>query len=606
VCGIAGALGAPLDEARVERALSTMAHRGPNGRGVLRATIHNYAVTLLHTRLSIIDLDPRASQPMERDGLAVSLNGEVYNYLELRRELERGQARFTTASDTEVLLEAYRAWGTEAFDRLEGMWALALMDLRNQVLVLARDRFGEKPLHTTVRDGTLYFASEIKTLAELAGAWPTVDRGYVARALVLGYRVLQKDTTGFYREVTPIPAASFAALREPALPASQRYWSLSYQPQRMTCDQVAEGVQEKLKRSIELRMRADVPLAFCLSGGLDSSALVALAARSLGRDVHAFSIFESDPRYDERRNIRATVAEFGCRHHAFTPSPTGFLDRLEKQTARHDMPVATISYYLHNFLSEAIAGEGFKVAVSGTAADELFTGYYDHYLFWLAGRHNSEELEQLVDDWRTSYGLFVRNPMLQDPLRFVEHPKARDHITLGARDFAGLMRQEVQETFEEADYCGNLLRNRMMNELFHESVPVLLNEDDLNSMQWSVENRSPYLDRDLVEFAYTIPPEHLIRDGYVKWPLRAALAGILPDQIRLDKQKRGFNGSITSLLDLEDDATRERLLAPGPIFDIVDRDKLIRFAHEADLSDNSISKFVFSFASNRFFLDQHG
>ena len=146
----------------------------------------------------------------------------------------------------------------------------------------------------------------------------------------------------------------------------------------------------------------------------------------------------------------------------------------------------------------------------------------------------------------------------------------------------------------------------MMNELFHEVVPVLLAEDDLNSMQWSVENRSPYLDRDLVEFAYSIPGEHLIRDGYVKWPLRAALAGLLPDQIRLDKQKRGFNGSIASLLDLEDVATRDRLLASGPIFDIVDRDKFIRFASDADASDNSVSKFLFSFVSTRFFLDQHG
>jgi asparagine synthase (glutamine-hydrolysing) len=606
VCGIAGALGAPLDEARIERAFATMVHRGPDGRGLLRATIHNHAATLLHTRLSIIDLDPRASQPMERDELVVSFNGEIYNYLEIRRELEDRHVRFTTTSDTEVLLQAYRAWGTEAFHRMEGMWALALLDLRDQILVLARDRFGEKPLYTMVRDDTLYFASEIKTLAELAGAWPAVDHGYVARSLVLGYRVLQKGPTGFYRNVVPIPASSFAVVSEPELPVARRYWSLSYRPQRMTSDDAAEGVRERLKRAIELRMRSDVPLAFCLSGGLDSSALVALAARSLERDVHAFSIFETDPRYDERGNIGMTVAEFGCRHYAFTPTPEGFLERLAKQTAQHDMPVATISYYLHNFLSQAIAEEGFKVAVSGTAADELFTGYYDHYLFWLAGRYGSEDFEHLLADWRASYGRFVRNPMLQDPLRFVEHPRARDHITLNSAGFANLMREPVEETFEEADYSNDLLRNRMMNELFHEVVPVLLAEDDLNSMQWSVENRSPYLDRDLVDFAYSIPPEHLIRDGYAKWPLRAALADILPDQIRLEKQKRGFNGSITSLLDLKDSATCERLFATGPIFDIVDRDKLIHFARTADLSENSISKFMFSFASARFFLDQHG
>jgi asparagine synthase (glutamine-hydrolysing) len=606
MCGIAGALGAPVDEARVERALSTMAQRGPDGHGVLRTAINNHVATLLHTRLSIIDLDPRAAQPMEHDGLILSFNGEVYNYLEIRRELDARRAHFTTASDTEVLLEAYRAWGTTAFDRLEGMWALALIDSRNQTLVLARDRFGEKPLYTMVSDGTLYFASEIKTLAELAGAWPAVDYDYVARSLALGYRVLRKGPGGFYENVTPFPAASFAMVKEPEPPSTQRYWCLSYRPRPMTPDEVAGGVRERLQRSVELRMRADVPLAFCLSGGVDSSALVALAAKGLGREVHAFSILESDPRYDERRNISASVAEFGCHHHAFTPTQDGFLDRLARQTAYHDMPVATISYYLHNFLSEAIAGEGFKVAVSGTAADELFTGYYDHYLFWLAGHHGRDGFERLVTEWRDSYGRFVRNPMLRDPLRFVTHPHARDHITLGTSAFCGLMCRAVDDTFDEANYADDLLRSRMMNELFHEVVPVLLAEDDLNSMQWSVENRSPYLDRDLVEFAYSIPDEHLIRDGYVKWPLRAALAGLLPDQLRLDKQKRGFNGSITSLLDLEDAATRDCLLALGPIFDIVDRDKFIRFASDADASDNSVSKFLFSFASTRFFLDQHG
>jgi asparagine synthase (glutamine-hydrolysing) len=607
MCGIAGAFGFDQpDDARIARTLALMRHRGPDGHGVLRTTINNHVATLLHTRLSIIDLDPRASQPMERDGLVVSFNGEIYNYLEIRCELEARHVRFTTSSDTEVLLEAYEAWGAAAFDRLEGMWALALIDRRNQTLVLSRDRFGEKPLYTMVSDGTLYFASEIKTLAELAGAWPAVDYDYVARSLVLGYRFLQKRAAGFYKNVVPFPAASFAVVNGPEPPSAQRYWSLSCRPRPMTADDAAEGVRDRLKRSVELRMRADVPLAFCLSGGLDSSALVAFAARVLGRDVHAFSIIESDPRYDESRNISASVTAFGCHHHAFTPTQQGFLDRLARQTAYHDVPVATISYYLHNFLSEAIAGGGFKVAVSGTAADELFTGYYDHYLFWLAGQHGRKEFDRLVGEWRESYGRFVRNPMLQDPLRFVQHPKARDHITLGSSAFRDLMREPVEDTFDEMDYADDLLRNRMMNELFHEVIPVLLAEDDLNSMQWSVENRSPYLDRDLVEFAYSIPAEHLIRDGYVKWPLRAALAGVLPDQVRLDKQKRGFNGSITSLLDLDDEVTRDRLLAPGPIFDIMDRDKFLRFAHEADTSDNSVSKFLFSFASTRIFLDQHG
>ncbi len=606
MCGIAGALGAPVERARVEAALKLMNRRGPDGHGVLAEPLGGHMATLLHTRLSIIDLDVRAAQPFDRAGIAVSYNGEIYNYLELKRELEARGVVFTTTSDTEVLLEAYRAWGIAAFDRMEGMWAIALLDRRNGALVLSRDRFGEKPLYYMLRSGTLYFASEIKTLAALAGAWPEVDYGYVARALVVGYRGLHKDANEYYRDVYNLPAGSVAAVKTPKSPVPERYWTLKCEKSAMTADDAAVGVRERLLRSVRLRMRADVPLAFCLSGGVDSTALVALATKGLGCDVHTFSIIETDPRYDESRNIETSVSAFGCRHQAFMPSRDGFLDRLETQTAYHDRPVATISYYLHNFLSEAIGTAGFRVAISGTAADELFTGYYDHYLFWLAGQHGRADYEALVAQWRASYGRFVRNPLLQDPMRFVVHPDARDHIVLGAEQFLNLMREPVDDSFGETHYCGELLRNRMANELFNEVVPVLLDEDDLNSMQWSVENRSPYLDRELVEFAYSIPTEHLIRDGYTKWPLRAALDGIMPDEVRLDKQKRGFNGSIVSLLDLDDAATRDRLFASGPIFDIVDRDRLVDFVDRADRSDNSVSKFLFSFTTARMFLDQHG
>jgi asparagine synthase (glutamine-hydrolysing) len=606
MCGIAGALGAPIDASRVDDALRVMGRRGPDATGVLCRTLGNHVATLLHTRLAIIDLDPRSSQPFERDGLAVTFNGEIYNYLEVRRELEEKGASFTTQSDTEVLLEAYRVWGDSCFDRLEGMWAFALLDTERKTVVLSRDRFGEKPLYTSFVNGTLYFASEIKALAAMTGEWPAVDFAHVARYLVQGYRVLHRNATGFYYDITEFPAGSFAELREPENVAARRYWSLTYSPRAMTAAEAVEGVRDRLIRSVDLRMRADVPLAFCLSGGIDSNALVGAAVKGCGREIHAFSIYENDPRYDERKNISASVEAFGCRHHSFTPTRANFLQRLEQQTAYHDAPVATISYYMHDFLLEVIAAEGFKVAVSGTAADELFTGYYDHYLFWLATQRQRPDFAELVDDWRRGYGQYVRNPLLQDPLRLARDPGNRDHMFLKSETFQSLMREQTDINFIEKTYANDPLRNRMMNELFGEVIPVILKEDDLDSMRWSVENRSPYLDRDLVEFAYSIPNEHLVLDGMAKWPLREAVAGLVPDSVRLDRQKRGFNGSILSLLDTSDRATRERLFAPGPIFDVVDRDAFINYVDAADLSDNAASKFMFSFCTARFFLDQHG
>lgn len=605
MCGIAGVIGAaPSDPGRVRAALDTMKRRGPDAEGVHQGRLGNHAVTLLHTRLSIIDLDSRANQPFVRDGLALSYNGEIYNYLEVRAALEARGHRFATQSDTEVLLEAYRAWGDACLDRLEGMWAFALLDETRGCLLLARDRFGEKPLYTMQKDGALYFASEVKALAALAGAWPSVDRAQLRRYLVNGYKALYKHPASWFESVVELPAAHYAALVEPRAVEPRRYWSLRYARAPMSLDDAKEGARERLFEAVKLRLRADVPIAFCLSGGIDSSALAGIAAKRFGQALHAFSVVDSDPRYDERDNMAATVAHLGCAHHIAHTTTEGFFDRLARQVAYHDAPVATITYYMHAFLSEAIHDAGFKVAISGTAADEMFTGYYDHYGFWLAEMSGGQDFEALLDDWRASYGRHVRNPVLQDPLVFQKRPDERGHIYLNAALFAGFLTDPFDERFEEAAYSDNLLRKRMLNELFHECVPVILHEDDLNSMMVSVENRSPYLDRALTEFLFRVPPEHLIRDGYVKFLLRAAVEGLVPESVRLDKRKRGFNASIDSLVDRKNPQTRERLLDGSPIFDLVRREAVERFLDE-DMTDNSFSKFLFSFVSAKTFMDQH-
>jgi asparagine synthase (glutamine-hydrolysing) len=605
MCGIAGVIApAPPDPVRVRAALDTMKRRGPDAEGVHHGRLGNHAVTLLHTRLSIIDLDPRANQPFLRAGLALSFNGEIYNYVEVRDALAARGHRFTTESDTEVLLEAYRAWGEDCFDRLEGMWACALLDEANGRLLLVRDRFGEKPLYYWPHEDSLYFASEVKTLAALAGAWPGVDRAQLRRYLVNGYKALYKRPATWFEGVRELAPAHLAAVVEPRTVEPRRYWTLAFAPQRLSLAEAEQGVRERLFEAVRLRLRADVPIAFCLSGGVDSSALAGIAAKHFGQALHAFSVVDSDPRYDERANMTATVDHLGCAHHVAHTRIDGFFERLARQVAYHDAPVATITYYMHAFLSEAIHAAGFKVAISGSAADELFTGYYDHYAFWLAEMSERPDFATLVADWRQSYGRHVRNPVLQDPLVFRKCPDERGHIYLNAPLFRDFLVEPFDEPFEERAYGENLLRSRMLNELFHECVPVILHEDDLNSMMVSVENRSPYLDRRLAEFLFNVPGEHLIRDGFAKYLLRRAVAGLVPDQVRLDKQKRGFNASIDSLIDRRDPATRERLLDRSPVFELVRRAEVERFL-DRDMSDNSFSKFLFSFVSAKTFLDQH-
>lgn len=607
MCGIAGSIGTVLPPPpNRQKALEAMRLRGPDASGAYTGTFKNSQVSLQHTRLAIIDLDRRADQPFQRDGLTLVYNGEIYNYLELRDELIHLGHVFTTRSDTEVVVEAYRAWGLDCFDRFEGMWALAILDPMRG-LVLCRDRFGEKPLYIQLVGETLYFASDLSALAALSGKKPTIDETHVMRFLVNGYKAGQKTPRTYYKDVKVFPAACFAVLAEGVGPNTERYWQLNYAPQDMTMDEALAGARERLERAIQLRLRADVPVAFCLSGGVDSAALASIAAKRFDQKLHCFSIIDSDPRYNESANIEAVVQDLGCETHRIQTSTDGFFERLDDLVAYRRQPIITISYYVHSFLSEAIHDKGYKIAISGTAADELFTGYYDHYSMWLAemrGESNDATFQVLVKDWRDSYGAVVRNPHLQDPLAFTKNPHQREHIYLNQDLFESLLSKPFHEDFVENRYTDNLLRNRMMNELFHESIPPILAEDDANSMRWSVENRSPYLDRDLAEFLYTVPSRHLIHDGYAKWLLRAAAKGALTDPVRLDRTKKGFNASILSLVDIKDPTTRERLLSNSRLFDVLDKRKFETLLDREEWP-NSLSKFLFSVLSCRAFYDQH-
>jgi asparagine synthase (glutamine-hydrolysing) len=602
MCGIAGRVSErPLARERALRLEAAMRNRGPDARGHWRGEAAGSPVELFHSRLAIVDLDPRANQPFETEACVLVYNGEIYNWRELRAELETRGVAFRTMSDTEVVARAWEAWGAGAFARFEGMWALALVDRASGDLVLGRDAFGEKPLYVLERDGEIVFGSQTDFVEILASRPLRADMDRLARYLVNGYREI--GTGVWFEDLSEIPAGGYLRIAGARVREKGTHWRPRVAPRAMSLADAQAEARARVEKAVERRLGADVPIAFCLSGGVDSTVLACMAAKRFGYPVHAFSIVDSDPRYDESASIAATVAHLGCRHDIVRPGVSGFLDRLDAQIAYHRAPVATISYYVHEFLSEAIAAHGYKVAISGTGADEIFSGYYDHYAFWLAAMSGRADYPTLESEWRAGFGATVRNPHLKDPLAFARDPNDRRHLTPDRDLFASMMRVRVPGPRAETRFCAETLRNRMLNELTAETVPVILREDDLNSMRFSVENRSPYLDRDLADFAYSVPAEHLVRDGMPKWLLRAAGRDYAPAEILFDRRKRGFNASIDTVLDRRDPAIRARLLEPGPIFDIVDRAKFEAWM-DADLTDNSLSKFMFSFVSARLFLDR--
>ncbi|HXT28381.1 MAG TPA: asparagine synthase (glutamine-hydrolyzing) [Vicinamibacterales bacterium] len=607
MCGIAGYAGSrPPDRVRVDACLNLMNRRGPDhADSVAFEPCPGRFITLLHSRLSIIDLDARADQPFCAGGKTLVYNGELYNFIEIREQLAREGVRFRTESDTEVLLAAIDRWGVDALDRCEGMWAFAIYDDSTGELFLSRDRFGEKPLHLFRDQHGLYFGSEVKFIAALRGRPPAVDTNQIRRFLVNGYKAIYKQPGSFFEQVTELTPGTSLRIDRGGRETVHSYWTPRAEADESIGfeDAVAE-IRRRLIDAVRLRLRADVPMAFCMSGGVDSNSLIAIARNLFDYDVHGFTIVDSDGRYDEEAIVTRTAANLGVKHTTVRTRVDDFLPQLRRLVVQHDAPVYTISYYAHWLLMAEIRRAGYRISVSGSAADELFTGYYDHHLAFLreVARYPDVHAAALAG-WSRFVKPIVRNPYLSDPELFCRDPDFRDHIYLNADRFASYLTSPWSEPFEEHPFTADLLRNRMLNELFFEAVPVILHEDDLNAMYFSIENRSPFLDRRLFEFCYRIPTRHLIRDGAAKAVLRESMRGIVADEILDNRHKIGFNAAIHSFLDAADPEVRSTLLDDSPIFEIVRRDKIATLL-DAPTLPNSESKFLFSFITSKFFLEQ--
>jgi len=605
MCGIAGYFGKSLpNPEKLKRTSSILKHRGPDGNGLYTHKFKNNNVALIHRRLAIIDIDERSNQPFRYQNTVLIFNGEIYNYIELRKDLEKIGHKFVTKGDTEVLSHALCEWGENALDKLEGMWAFAFYNEIEGSLFLSRDRFGEKPLYIWQKNDGFYFSSEIKGLASLSGEWPKINHDHLFRSLVNGYKSIYKKKETFFKDVKELSSGTFIKYNLNKIEISKKYWNPKLiENQKLSFKDAVHQTKEAIIRAVALRIRSDVPIAFCMSGGIDSNTLISVASKILKCDVHGFTIANKDERYDEQRLVDIAVNELGVRHTQVELNRENFLNNIRNIIKAHDAPISTISYYVHWLLMREINLAGYKISISGTAADEIFSGYYDHHLFYLASIFENKKLfNKSKKNWQKSVAPFVRNKFLKDPEKFIKNPKFRDHI-YSEKNFRDYFYNPISDIFHEKEYSVSLLRKRMLNELFYEIVPVILHEDDMNAMEYSIENRSPFLDRNLFEISLQIPTHSLIKNGMAKSVLRESMNGILPNAIRKNRRKIGFNAPIEDLIDMKDKINREQLLDDSKIFKFIKKNKVEKILNKKNLT-NSLSKFLFSFINIKFFLEE--
>ena len=371
MCGIAGYIGPKLIDKRViENTLYSMKSRGPNNQDFYETSSTSNKVYLLHSRLSILDLDKRSNQPFIKGNYVLIFNGEIYNYLEIRTNLKNYNHSFMTDSDTEVILEAYKRYGENCVKYFEGMWAFVILILMKIGFLLAEIDLEKNHYfiilitnHFILVQDKVHFQSFRKKIQ------PNMKQ--VQRLLFNGFRSIYKK--GIFLVLNELKPASNLILDKPEKFKIKEYWNLKFNPTRDTLKNIKENLKVLINNSLKLRLRSDVPIAFCLSGGLDSSTLVSMAKKN-GVDVKTFSIIDSDERYDESKNINLLVELLNLEHVNIHTTSENFFDRMSRQISYFDAPIPTISYYVHNFLSERMKSRGFSVSISGTGADEIFSG----------------------------------------------------------------------------------------------------------------------------------------------------------------------------------------------------------------------------------------
>ncbi len=560
MCGLAGLAGAgdpAVAREAVARMLGQLAHRGPDGEGFLQRPLGAATVTLGHRRLAIIDPSPAAAQPMaSADGaLHLILNGEIYNHRELRAELEGRGRRFRTRSDTEVLLEAWAEWGAAALDRVVGMFAFVLLDERRRTLFLARDQFSIKPLFYAVSEGRLGFASEIPPLLELPGVGRGAEPGAVADFLARA--VNNHPNRTMFADVRELPGAHLAevALDRPTDVSPRCYWR---PPATLRHDlslaEAAAGLRALLEESVALHLRSDVPVGFFLSGGQDSSAVVALARRHLGAEVplHTFSYRGEDGAVDEGTWIDAARRATGAVGHEVRLTPGEWAAEFPALVAAQGEPFGSPVIYAQRRLFQAAAALGIRVVLDGQGSDEYLAGY-DRFL--PARLASLLRAGRLADFARVAYGYARGGAGWRAPLSGAVRLCWPALSGLGRRTRPPLLNQRWLRAHGASlsqpwrPQGPEVLREMLAAEFRAPNIPWLMRYADRSAMAASVENRLPFLSPRVVEFVLGLPEALLIApDGTGKQLLREAMRGIVPEEIRARRDRIGFDVPLAAWL----------------------------------------------------------
>lgn len=571
-----------IEQRLIKSVNDKVSHRGPNDEGFFYGS--NFAFG--HRRLSILDLSQAGHQPMQWKHLCITFNGEIYNYVELRKELLQLGHIFKSSSDTEVILAAYEQWGTKSFSKFNGMWAFAIHDSLKNEIVFSRDHFGIKPLYVTKTKNYFLAGSEIKQFTAVSEFKPILNKSVAVNFIVNG--LLNYSDQTFFEGVNELRAGHYLRYDLSNHQSETRQWynlSSASKPVHDSFDEGVRKVRELFIDSVRLRMRSDVRVGSCLSGGIDSSSIVGVVhSQKLGNsDFATITSCYSDTRFDEQKFSDEVTAKTGINGVKVFPDLNHLIDlgHLDKMIYHQDQPFGGASHYSEFKVFQKAHDEQLIVMQDGQGSDEFLCGYKEFHITQLKEFLRSFQLTKalrLLRD-KASHNKTSVLGEIKSYLRSVYFYKwvRVFKLFLGSNEYPWLT-QNWQKIAKSSlkEFNSKTIRALSLEEIEYSSIPYQLHSEDRNSMSFSIESRLPFLDHRLVEYCIGLPSSYKIREGYSKAVLREAISE-LPDIIKYRKDKMGFVAPDSAWLIQNKDRVRQDLEDIIQTTDIFSPDLLTRF-----------------------------
>lgn len=546
MCGIAGFIDGRLNNniraALLESMLVNIAHRGPDARG----TYFDGPVALGHNRLSIIDLSAEGNQPMHRGHLHIVYNGEVYNYREIRTQLEAEGVTFHSHSDTEVILASYEKYGPECVKLFMGMWAFVIWDDKSKTLFCSRDRFGIKPFFYIREGDRFYFGSEYKVFFPAPVFRKDINLSQVFRGLQMGWNAWHDDT--YYDCIKSLPPAHNMLVGSDGSVSVSRYWDIDTEREnRMDYREAKDEFRRLFLDSVRLHMRSDVEVGACLSGGIDSSAIASVVGKEFsGTRFRTFTVYyEGKDEVDERPWVAEVLKAYpGLEPSYFSPTDDEIAASFEKAIWHADVPLAGSSPISQYFVMQLAASKGIKVLLDGQGSDEMLAGYMHSFYRLMGGYLGKMKIasafrELAAHSSRQGFGMKKKADLFAKSV-LAGIRSEQDLYEFEYLHYFPLLAKDKKVPFRLADKGGSRLNQFLYQLTTATSLPTLLQFEDRNSMAFSIESRVPFLDHRIAEFAFSLPDSAKMHDGVTKRILRESLPGYLPEAIAGRKDKKGF------------------------------------------------------------------